>query len=332
MDNVSTILNQLPKTEIYIIKSIAKAGEELGFPVYLVGGFVRDLFIGKPTFDLDFLIDGEAAKFSAVLKDCWSEHLANIPAPFKNISFKKYFTSKLLFEQELLPGQTVIDFASMRTEEYPEPAKPPVVSLAGIDEDLDRRDFSVNAMAISLRSDSFGDLIDKHNGHLDLKNSTLRVLHQDSFIDDPARILRGVRLAKRHGFKFEDATRELLQEAREAGLITHLPARRLFDEFRKALLEPEPHRVLKELDRDGLLVQILPQVKICSNMLKDVVRISESIKQSKELSADRQSWKVILVRILGDLSDSEFEQQLERFGQNEKEIKALFQARESLFS
>jgi tRNA nucleotidyltransferase (CCA-adding enzyme) len=162
-------------------------------PVYLVGGAVRDLLLGHPGADVDLMVEGDARALAAQLGGANSEH-------------ERFGTVKVDVEGH------EIDVVGARTETYPEPGALPVVTPAeSIEEDLARRDFTINAMAIPLQGEL--RLIDPHGGRSDLEQGLLRVLHDRSFIDDPTRAIRAARYASRFGFELEPKTEELLRQA-----------------------------------------------------------------------------------------------------------------------
>jgi tRNA nucleotidyltransferase (CCA-adding enzyme) len=159
-------------------------------PVYLVGGAVRDLLLGRDRADIDLVVEGDAATLA--------ERLGA-----EAVSHERFATAKVEFDGHEL------DIASARSETYPEPgALPTVRPAAGIETDLGRRDFTINAMALPLQGEL--ELIDPHNGQADLEGGLLRVLHPRSFEDDPTRAIRAARYAARFGFELEPGTKELL--------------------------------------------------------------------------------------------------------------------------
>jgi tRNA nucleotidyltransferase (CCA-adding enzyme) len=172
---------------------LARVREAATEPVYVVGGAVRDLFLDLPRGDLDLVVEGDAAALAARLGA-------------DTVSHERFGTARVP-----LDGHRV-DIAAARSETYPEPgALPVVVSAADIGDDLARRDFTVNAMAIPLSDD--GELIDPFGGRRDLAQRLLRVLHPGSFGDDPTRALRAARYAARLGFELEPETERLLRQA-----------------------------------------------------------------------------------------------------------------------
>jgi tRNA nucleotidyltransferase (CCA-adding enzyme) len=205
----------------------AVAGE---VPVYLVGGAVRDLLLGRTRSDLDFAVEGDAATLGRRLGGDVRAH-------------DRFATATV----EVDGGE--FDFATARSETYPRPGALPEVRPASLAEDLARRDFTVNAMAVPLLREP--DLIDPHGGCADLERGLLRVLHDRSFVDDPTRALRGARYAARYGCELEPRTAELL---READLRT-VSADRVEAELRKLAREPQARRGF-ELLRDWGLVEL----------------------------------------------------------------------------
>src|SRR5262245_49014848 len=177
---------------------LAPVREAASGPIFLVGGAVRDLLLGRGRTDIDLVVVGDAAELAAALGAEWTEH-------------ERFGTAKAL-----LAGHTV-DIAAARSESYPEPgALPEVEPAAGIEADLSRRDFTINAMAIPLQGEP--GLIDPHDGRADLEAGLLRVLHPVSLRDDPTRALRAARYAARFGFEPEPETAVLLRETDLASL------------------------------------------------------------------------------------------------------------------
>jgi tRNA nucleotidyltransferase (CCA-adding enzyme) len=209
--------------ELDAVRAVSEA------PVYLVGGAVRDLLLGRGRSDVDLVVVGDAAALAATLGAEAVEH-------------ERFATAKLR-----LDGHE-IDVAAARAETYPQPgALPEVERAAGIEIDLGRRDFTINAMAVPLRGEP--SLIDPYGGRADLEAGLLRVLHARSFLDDPTRALRAARYAARFGFALEPGTEELL---RRADLATVSADRRRADLLRLAA-EPEAARGFELLGGWGLV-------------------------------------------------------------------------------
>lgn len=259
-------------------RAVADSEEPSG--LYLVGGAVRDLVSGTRSADIDLMYEGDGPQLASRLRDRWDELFPELSArdlkPAKPVTFPKYRTAKLPFRVAVFPGITSIDFSSARAEKYPAPGQPPVLTPGGFQQDMQRRDFSINALAIDLLPGRFGTLIDLVGGVDDLNNKLIRVLHDRSFIDDPARMIRACRFAARFDFKIEPKTAGLFKAALEAGAIETLPRFRLFDEFRKALDEPLADSVVDCLNEQGLIKRIEPLLKIESQDL-DLLRRARAI-------------------------------------------------------
>jgi len=174
-----------------VLKVSSALANSLGFKVYLVGGVVRDLILEKEVFDLDVVVEGDAIVFAREL----SKRLKS--------SFKKHHafgTAVVEFDGHK------IDFATARTEHYIHWGALPKVKPAALKQDLFRRDFTINAMAVSLNKKDYGKLIDLYNGLHDLRKGLVRALHKESFLEDPTRIIRAIRFEQRFSFKIEKDT------------------------------------------------------------------------------------------------------------------------------
>jgi tRNA nucleotidyltransferase (CCA-adding enzyme) len=212
-----------------------------GASIYLVGGAVRDLLLGRERGDVDVVVEGDAAEVARRLGGEVLEH-------------ERFATAKA----EL--GDLEIDLASARAETYPQPGALPEVRPASLEEDLARRDFTINAMAVSLHAEP--SLIDSHGGRADLDAGLLRVLHDGSFVDDPTRALRAARYAARFGFELEPHTADLLAEAD----LSTVSSDRAQAELLRIASEPQAVKGLSLVAEWGLLAaqaeaaELLPAV------------------------------------------------------------------------
>ncbi len=250
------------------LTQLGQVAHDWGARAYLVGGMPRDLIRGEGSVDLDLVLEGDAIAFSRELKSQWNELFKELPSPEKHIAFKRYGTAKLLFSSELFPGVRSIDFASARTEQYPIPGGAPVVQPSDLQADLARRDFSINAIAIELSPDATGAVHDPYQGVQHLEDGRITVLHQRSFIDDPARMIRAVRFGARLGYQLDESTAALFRSGVAEQLIRTLPPARCEDEFRKALEERRVTPVILELSNTGLLAQILPGLRLTDELIE----------------------------------------------------------------
>jgi tRNA nucleotidyltransferase (CCA-adding enzyme) len=207
--------------------------------VWLVGGAVRDLLLGGAPVDLDFVIEGDAAAFATSLGGDVRIH-------------DRFGTSTVKL------GGFTYDIARTRRETYAHPGALPDVVPAPLAEDLERRDFTVNAIALGLAGDAAGELTSSPGALDDLNARRLRVLHDGSFIDDPTRLLRLVRYATRLGFEIEAHTRALARDATSGGALGTVSGSRVGAELRLLAREPDPVRALRGLRELGLDAAIHP--------------------------------------------------------------------------
>lgn len=209
--------NNLSNKTLSLIKKIGRVADEMKINAYLVGGFVRDTLLNLESKDIDVVIEGDSILFSQELKKILKT----------NIHIYPDFKTATLNIDDLR-----IDIASSRREYYKEPASLPRVEMGGnIKDDLLRRDFTINTLAICINKNCFGNLIDLLNGFKDLEEKKIRVLHNLSFIDDPTRILRAVRYSVKLNFKIEKETKNLIKNTIKTGLFTDAKNTRIKEEL-----------------------------------------------------------------------------------------------------
>ncbi|MEO6193899.1 MAG: hypothetical protein ABIS20_12875 [Thermoanaerobaculia bacterium] len=243
------LLDTVPAAQRARLQAIAAASREQGAPAYLVGGFVRDLLLGRENRDLDVVVEGDGIAFAARLA----------AALGGQVRAHRAFLTAVMVD----PQGDDIDVATARSERYRSPAVLPEVRAAALREDLFRRDFTVNTMAIRLGPEPGAELIDLFDGRRDLAEKSLHVLHGRSFIDDPTRILRGVRLEQRLGFRLSPDSLELVEEALAEGVFDLLSGSRLREEL--ILLLDDPALALGGIDRLaelGVLRAIDPRLEL----------------------------------------------------------------------
>lgn len=250
-----------------LFEIVLECAAQTSCEVYIVGGYVRDLLLESPLEDqdVDFILEGEIETFVRELQH-------RIGGEVK--SYPRFLTAKIFSPQHFNEIEE-IDFAHARTEIYKTPGSLPQVSASTIREDLFRRDFTINAIAITLRG--FLDfLIDDHGQHQllekffdpfggirDLESRKIKILHEKSFVDDPTRLFRAVRYRERIEGEFEGRTGELFQEALQSGQLQNISTYRTFQELKKSFEEQEYEEIFFALADYGLLEQALkvsPQV------------------------------------------------------------------------
>jgi len=267
---------------------ISLAGEVAGrhkMPAYLVGGFVRDLILGVQNLDLDIAVEGDGIKFAEdfgrILKAKITRH-------------QHFGTATLVINPDLK-----IDIATARKEFYPEPAHLPVISASGLRDDHFRRDFTINAMAIAINGDNFGELVDFFGGRADLKKKSIRILHELSFIDDPTRILRAVRFEKRYNFKIEPKTLKFLKEAVKLKMLQKVQPQRVRDDLILILKEKDPVKVLKRLEQLAGFGFIEPKLKLAKNNYQLLTDIQKQINWFNKAYPHRRLLDAWLIYLMG---------------------------------
>ncbi|HSJ58333.1 MAG TPA: CBS domain-containing protein, partial [Anaerolineae bacterium] len=240
----------LPTALLDLLRVASDLAQELGYPLYVVGGFVRDLLLGEPNLDMDLVVEGDAIRLARRVA-------RQIDA--RTRSHRRFGTAKIILEgRENEYGIPSLDFATARLEFYAHSAALPEVESGNIKADLHRRDFTINTLAIRLDSDHYGRLLDFYGGEEDLRNGVIRVLHSLSFIEDPTRIMRAARFEQRLGFEIEPRTAELIENA--LPMLSRVSAERLRHELYLIFAESEPERVLRRLDQLGVLHHIHPNL------------------------------------------------------------------------
>lgn len=241
------IKGRLPKWLQEILEKAGTRADKMGINAYLVGGFVRDLLLGRENLDIDIVVEGDGITFA--------ENLArDFGARVK--SHKKFGTAVII-----LPDDFKIDIASARMEFYKTPAALPTVEAGSIKMDLSRRDFTINSMAVKLNRKGLGELIDYFGGLRDIKDKMLRVLHSLSFIEDPTRAIRAVRFEQRLGFNLGKQSLSLIGNAARLDFFGKVSPARIFNELRIILMAKKPLWALKRLEELDIMRFIHPKFK-----------------------------------------------------------------------
>ena len=250
--NLADLLKKsLDSSLLDLIHHIADESSALGFAIYLVGGSVRDLLLARPIVDLDLTLEGDAIKLARALV---KKHGGDLT------THEKFFTATWTPQSS---NSQILDLISARRETYSHPGALPAVTKSTLDDDLRRRDFTINAMAIRVDGDHFGELYDPLHGQSDLEKKLIRALHPNSFLDDPTRIFRAVRYAERYGFTIESETLKLVNDD-SLKILSGLSGERLRHEFDLIFEEPNPTALLKQITELGMLESIHPQLQVTS--------------------------------------------------------------------
>lgn len=254
--NVAGLLRELmPQATVQFLKMAGELGARMDATVYAVGGFVRDLLMRRPNYDLDLVIEGgEAPGFAKILAEKLGGR-AKVHEKFKTAVV-------------VMPGGEHIDVATARLEYYTHPAALPTVELSSLKLDLYRRDFSINALAINLSPAHYGEVADFFGARQDIKDKLIRVLHSLSFVEDPTRIIRAVRFEQRFEFRMSGETMRLVKNALSLGLIGKLSGARVLGELEQIFAELFPVRALRRLDELKVLTAIHPSLVLTPSRLK----------------------------------------------------------------
>lgn len=267
------------------VHRIAEVAEEVGVRLALVGGVVRDVMLGMPTTDYDFLVDGGELGLSAAagLAGALRARFGGMVTAHEAFGTATWIAPDAFFIDDGLTPEH-FDFASARAEHYERPGALPVPTPTSLEDDLRRRDYTVNALALMLTPRlKYGTVIDRHDGLLDLKEGILRVMHPASFQDDPTRIYRGARLSARLGFAFDPETEALIPDA--LPVINHVSGERLRTELRLILLESSAPDALTLLDELGALAAIHPALGITPTLDDDLLAVHDDPPADLETAA-----------------------------------------------
>lgn len=239
-DYMFTLESHLTGEQYRVVTQVQKAAHDAGVSLYLTGGAMRDITGGFPVRDLDFTVEANPAKLiKSLLKTSGAEVVSED---------EKTRSTELKF-----PGGVTVEIAMARIEKFAKSGAKPQVAAATIYEDLLCRDFTINAVALSLNKASLGLLIDPSNGMGDIERHELRTIHNYSFYDDPGRLLRLFRFKVRLGFNVDERTRSQVENATEAGMLEKISTESLGAELRNMAREAAPHDLIKVLEEEKLL-------------------------------------------------------------------------------
>jgi len=254
----------LPAEIVGFVKAVGAIGGYQGSRLYLVGGVVRDLLLGRANLDLDLVVEGDALALA---------RQASAIFPGKLTLHPRFGTARLR------QGDWSIDFARSRSETYEHPGALPSVRPGTLADDLFRRDFTINAMAIRLGPGRYGELVDIYGGHDDLDGRLIRILHEQSFVDDATRIWRALRYEQRLRFRLEAKTRKLL--ARDVPMLDTISGDRIRHELELVLEEAEPEKALLRAHRFGVLSRLHPSLRVDA-------ALAAAFKQARNMATGTQ--------------------------------------------
>ncbi|HAM51674.1 MAG TPA: hypothetical protein DCP92_13695 [Nitrospiraceae bacterium] len=293
------IRERFPRAVADMLKLTGDVAEGLGFSAYLVGGSVRDLLRGQENLDIDIVIEGNGILFAREL----GKKIGAKVRTHERFGTAQVFTDVLR-----------MDVATARTEYYESPAALPKVETSSIKKDLYRRDFTINTLAVKLNPKDFGLLIDFFGGQRDLRERTIRVLHNLSFIEDPTRAFRAIRFAERFGFKLSKHTENLIKSALRMNLFDRLSGSRLYEELLMTFNETEPVKAIKRLSEYALLKVLHPNLLFDAKLESRLQSLNDTLSWFNLLFLEEKpdTGTLYLMTLLSDLGDSDRETAFER--------------------
>jgi tRNA nucleotidyltransferase (CCA-adding enzyme) len=302
--DISQKLELMDKQLLELLKSAGDLADELDFDLYVVGGFARDLLLGEIDHDLDLVVEGDGIQFAREL----AQKLGG------SLDIYHEFGTAVVSLEDLK-----LDVATTRVEHYPQVASLPEVEPGSIQQDLFRRDFTINALAIQLNESSFGQLVDYFSGKEDLEAGLIRLLHNFSLYDDPTRIFRGFRFASRYNYDFEENTKELIKHAIELDVIEKLSSNRLFNKLEIGLKDENPVRFISLLDEYNILDYFSPAIEWdhqTEKLENNVTKVLDWL-DDLELIISFEEWVLYLVVLVHGLDETEIKDFSNEFNLNQ---------------
>lgn len=300
-------LGGLDQYNHWLFQTIGATAEKHNMSAYAVGGSVRDLILGQSHFDLDFVVEGSAIELAHQLAQ-------EYPNKFKTLSIHERFQTASIEYSADSPRQ--IDLSTARTEFYEFPAALPTVEPSALEQDLFRRDFTINTLALCLNPEKFGMLIDYFNGLEDLKAGMIKILHQFSFIEDPTRLLRAARFASRFGFALDDNSFKQAKQAISMGIFDNLAGIRMNHELRFILQSRSRLAGLDILAKLGGKLRYLDEELEYGAPERKLIRRAERLLTRFSLM---EEWLVYLALLLSRLSSERLQNVLQRLHLNNEE-------------
>src|SRR6478736_608512 len=273
---------------VTLVQDIARAA---GMNIYLTGGAVRDIISGFPIRDLDFSVQGNPLKLQKDLEKA-GVRIAGVDDDSKTLYLG-------------LPGNVRAEITMARIERYEKAGKPPIISPATLIEDLRRRDFTINAMALSLNPGSRGLLMDPFNGAADIEAKLLRVLHNYAFVEDPSRLIRATRFAARFHWPLEERTQARYESARENNYIEYITDRAIGYEIEQLAYEDDPLNIIRIFEKEGWLKVLSPHwttAKVDTNGLSQLMKTRQ---QMVDMGSAPAAAPAVLHFLTARLSDTE---------------------------
>jgi tRNA nucleotidyltransferase (CCA-adding enzyme) len=277
---VKFLKERLSKRILNILQTTGEVADEFGYGAYVVGGFVRDLFLYRTNEDVDIVIEGDGIAFAKKYAEIEGARIH---------TYEKFGTAVIIF-----PDGFKIDVASARLEYYRFPAALPIVEMSSIKLDLYRRDFTINTLAIQLNPDKFGTLIDFFSARKDIKEKIIRVLQNLSFVEDPTRVFRAIRFEQRFGFTIGKLTDGLIDNAVSMNFFRGLSGRRVLTELKQILEEDNPVPAIIRLNDYDLLKFIHPSIQFDEQLISVLNSVRKAMAWHDLLFLDESYMKWVV--------------------------------------
>ena len=296
--SMETRLTPDQQSGVNLVQEIAR---HAGLNLYLTGGTIRDLITGFPIRDIDLSIQGNPLKLQKELEK------AGISVQGVDEDLRSLYL--------LMPGNVRAELNMTRSETYDHPGKPPTIASATINEDLRRRDFTVNAMALSLNEGSRGLLLDPFNGVADIEAKVLRVLHNYAFLEEPVRLIRAIRLSARFHWPLEERTQARYDAAKENNYIENIAKRPIGYELEQLAHEDDPVHIMRALDKEGWLKILHPHWSLAKVDSPELGQVVKTRQMMNDLGYSVEAGPIVmyfLTRRMGDKDTSDIQRMIPR--------------------
>lgn len=289
----------LPEIEYDIIMNASRILDKRGIKGYLVGGIVRDMVLGRLNIDVDIVVEKDGVAFARELSESLGGEIT---------VYDSFLTSTIVYNDK------TIDIASMRKETYAKSGALPDVSTGTLIEDVKRRDFSINGLYVSINSTSFGEVTDLCGGISDLSAGIVRVLHDVSFVDDPTRILRGIRFNARFGYNFDKGTAKLLRQAVLGDVFAQISKERLSAELQLILDEENVASAFLQLKKYDVLEALVPGIRFNKKVFMTVSTVADSLIMQSESNSSLNHRLAVVAALLVNTKELDIDMACQMFG------------------
>lgn len=290
-DYIYTMESRLSPDQLKGVTLVQDVARAAGMNVYLTGGAIRDMISGFPIRDLDFTVQGNPLRLQKELEKA-GVRISNVDEDVKSLLL-------------MLPGNVRAEMSMARLERYEKTGKPPTIAPATIIEDLRRRDFTVNAMALSLNPGSRGLLMDPFNGAADIEAKLLRILHNYAFVEDPSRLIRASRFAARFHWPLEERTQARYESAKEYNYIEYITAKAIGNEIAQLAYEDDPLHIIRVLEKDGSLRILNPHWSTAKVDAAGLGQLMKMRQQMNELGYSPDPAPAVLYFLTSRLGDKD---------------------------